>query len=122
LVAAISWAKVGRKSDFERFGSRIASVFREFAFPYFERWGDLVAIDVELNDKPAERTPHRGIPWERCSKGIIVARLVGRPNYDQLAVFYTEVMTQNSKGFYLKRFQALVKSLRSVDAGSGQAK
>jgi hypothetical protein len=41
--------------------------------------------------------------------------------YDQLAAFYMEVMTQD-KGFYLKRFQSLEKSLESIEAGSGLTK
>jgi hypothetical protein len=98
---------------------KIVGVFREFALPYFERWGSLQAIDAELNDKPAERTPQRALAWFRCSTGIIVARLLGRHDYEQLAAFYTDVMTRDNKGFYLKRFQALLKSLESVEPGCG---
>jgi hypothetical protein len=101
---------------------KIADVFREFALPYFERWGSLAAIDAELNGKPAERTHQRPLAWQKCSTGIIVAKLVGRTDYSQLVAVYTEVMTQDNKGFYFKRFQALVKSLESVEAGSGLAK
>ena len=67
-------------------------------------------------------TSHRGLAWFRCSTGIIVAKLVGRPDYEQLAAFYLDVMTRDNKGFYLKRFQPLLKSLESVEAGSGLAK
>jgi hypothetical protein len=92
----------------------ILNVFREVALPYFERWGSLAAIDAELNNSPGERTLHRALAWYRCSTGIIVAKLVGRPNYEELAAFYTEVMTKDNKGFYLKRFEALLKSLEKV--------
>ena len=94
-------------------------VYREVALPYFQHWSSLAAIDAELNDKPGERTQHRALAWFRCSTGIIVAKLLGRPDYDQLASFYTDVMSRDNKGFYLKRFQALLKSLESVEAGSG---
>jgi hypothetical protein len=101
----------------------IMRIFREVALPYFEHWSSLTAIDAELNDKPAERTPHRGgLAWFRCSTGIIVARLVDRPGYEQLAAFYLDVMIRDNKGFYLKRFEALLKSLESVEAGTGLAK
>jgi hypothetical protein len=99
----------------------IVGVFREFAPPYFEKWGSLAAIDAELNDKPGERMHNRALAWFRCSTGIIVAKLVGRHNYGELVAFYTDVMTRDNKGFYLKRFQALVKSLESVEPGSGLA-
>lgn len=48
-----------------------------------------------------------------------MARLLGRPNYQELAAFYVDVMTRDNKGFYLKRFQALLKSLDAVEPGSG---
>jgi hypothetical protein len=110
------------KSEADSTAEKIAGVFREFALPYFERWGSLTAIDAELNNKRGERTHQRVGAWFRCSTGIIVAKLVGRPDYEQLAAFYAEIMTQDNKGFYLKRFQALVKSLESVESGSGLAK
>ena len=53
---------------------------------------------------------------------IIVAKLVGRTDYSQLVALYTGIMTQDNKGFYLKRFQALVTLLESVEAGSGLAR
>jgi hypothetical protein len=107
------------KSEVASVAEKIVGVFREFALPYFERWGSLAAIDAELNDKPGERTHQRALAWFRCSTGLIVAKLVGRPDYEQLAAFYLDVMTRDNKGFYLKRFQALVKSLESVEAGKG---
>jgi len=96
-------------------------IFRETASPYFERWGSLQAIDAELNDDPSKKTPHRSLAWFRCSTGIIVARLVGRADYEKLAEFYTEVMTQDNKGFYLTRFQNLLRSLESAEPGGGLA-
>jgi hypothetical protein len=98
---------------------KIMSVFRDFALPYFERWGSLQAIDTELNHDPTEGTPHRALAWFRCSTGIIVARLLGRPDYDQLAAFYTNIMTDDNKGFYLKRFVELLRSLETVEPGCG---
>ncbi len=100
----------------------ILNVFREFVLPYFDRWGSLAAIDAELNDQPTERTPHRSLAWFRCSTGIIVAKLVNRPDYARLVAIYTDVMTRDNRGFYFNRFQALVKWLESVVPGSALAK
>jgi hypothetical protein len=98
----------------------ILEIFRGFAIPYYERWGNLVAIDAEINGNPEINSPHRPLPWYRCTTGLIVARLVGRSNYGELVAAYANIMTQNNKGFYLSRFQALVKSLESIAHGSGQ--
>jgi hypothetical protein len=93
---------------------QVMRVFHDFALPYFERFGTLSAIDAELNTRPTERTPNRVAPWLRCATGIIVARLVGRSDYRQLIETYSDVMTHSDKGFYLKRFRALVQSLDAI--------
>jgi len=110
------------ESQIALIAEKITDVFCKFALPYFERWESLIVIDAELNGKPVERTHQRPLAWQRCSTGLIVAKLVGRPDYSQLSALYTEIMAQDNKGFYLKRFQALVKSLETVEAGSGLAR
>lgn len=107
------------ESEISPVSERIMGVFRGVALPYVEHWSSLPAIDAELNDKPGERSPHRSLATFRCSTGIIVAKLVGRPDYEQLAAFYADVMARDNKGFYFKPFQALLKSLETVIAGSG---
>ena len=100
---------------------KVVSVFRKFALPYFVQFGSLAAIDAELNDHPAERSVNSSLAWFRCSRGLIVAKLTGRPDYEQLATFYLDVMTRDNKGFYLQRFESLVESLKSVERESGAA-
>jgi len=93
---------------------KLVKVFRDIALPYYEKWKSLKAVDADLNADPTRRTPHRGLAWFRCSTGLIVAKLVGRPDYESLADIYTEIMTKDNKGFYLKRFQALRQNLDSL--------
>ena len=76
--------------------------FHTIAVPYFRRFEQLAEIDKELNTKPTERTPNRVAPWLRASSGIIVAKLLGRPNYNDLVATYTAPLTQADRGFYLK--------------------
>ena len=90
---------------------QILRVFREFALPYFARFSELSAIDAELNDHPLERTPNRPVPWLRCASGLIVAKLVERPNYTELVQVYGDLMSRADKGFYLGRFRALADIL-----------
>jgi hypothetical protein len=102
------------QSDVELVAGNISKLFDDFAIPYFEKFSSLAAIDAELNDRPTDRTPNRGATWLRCSTGVIVAKLVGRPNYDDLVETYREVLRNSDKGFYLKFFDPLVESLKSV--------
>jgi hypothetical protein len=96
--------------------ARLMELFQTVALPYYQRWSSLYAIDAELNDHPAVRSPHRGGPplW-RCSTGLIVAKLVQRQEYGALAQYYADVMRRVSNGFYYARYQALIASLESVE-------
>jgi hypothetical protein len=102
------------ESEIASVTEKVVGVFRKFALPYFVQFGSLAAIDAELNDHPAERSVNSSLAWFRCSRGLIVAKLMGRPDYEQLVTIYTDVITRDNKGFYLKGFQALVESLKSV--------
>jgi len=103
----------------EGVAEQIFAVFREWALPFYERWGSLKAIDKAVNENPEERVLFRSLAWFRCSTGLITARLTGRPDYDRLLQIYTDIMKKDNKGFYYKWFAALVESLDKVPAGSG---
>lgn len=91
-----------------------AKAFVDIASPYYDRWSTIEAIDAGINDNPSEDVSYlRGTRWFRCSTGVIVARIMRRENYDAVVNFYTDIMARDNQGFYLKRFQALVDSLKS---------
>jgi hypothetical protein len=97
----------------------IVDIFGRIGLPYFDKFRRISAIDNELNANPTERTPNRVLPWLRCSTGVIVAKLSGRSDYAKLAEVYSDVMRKSDKGFYLKRFESLLRSLESVHAEVG---
>lgn len=97
-----------------RVATEIVEVFRKHALPYYEKFSSLREIDHALNDHPRHDTPHRIATWLRCATGLIVARLVGRPDYQRLVRIYTSQLRWCDKGFYLSRFLDLVKSLEAV--------
>jgi len=103
------------EADISPIAHKVAAVFRDFALPYYEKFSSLQAIDAELNNNPTERTRNRSDNWLRCSTGIIVARLVRRPDYNALAKIYAKIMEQSDGGFHLKTFCALLESLKSVE-------
>ncbi|MGH9764464.1 MAG: hypothetical protein ACREAC_26825, partial [Blastocatellia bacterium] len=122
LLGGEAWACQFQLDSFAEIGGvadQLSGVFREFAVPYFEHWSSLAEIDAELNSEPTKRSIHRSLAWFRCSTGIIVARLIGRPDYEELVTIYTDIMTRDNKGFYLKRFIPLIKSLEEIEPGSG---
>ena len=105
--------------DLSLVAGNIVNVFIQIGLPYFDKFRSISEIDKELNSSPTERTPHRVAPWLRCSTGVIVAKLSGRPDYGELVEIYLDVIRKSDKGFYLRRFEALLQSLESVHAEAG---
>jgi hypothetical protein len=70
--------------------------YEEIAKPYFERYRTLDAIDEIMNNPPFEFCPaHVGGNFDdRCMKGLIVARLVDNPNYNNLVAIYDEAIKE----------------------------
>jgi hypothetical protein len=92
--------------------ARLANAI-DLAETYFTRFSSLVEIDQELNSHPELHSPNRVLPWFRCSAGLIVAKLVGRDNYDRLVVEYQKQLAADNGGFYLRWFSELVRDLDS---------
>jgi hypothetical protein len=92
----------------------ILEVYRSFAVPYFDKFSDLAAIDQLLNADLSQRVSGVGPPFLRLSRGLIVAHMLRRPDFDDLASRYSEQLTTVSDGFYLKWFTPLLAELRAT--------
>jgi hypothetical protein len=94
--------------------TQIFSIFREKAQPFFTQFSTLAAVDSVINDQPSENCVHRVMPWLRCSTGVIVAKLVGRENYDHLVSIYRAIVRNDSNGYYLPRFELLLSDIAKL--------
>jgi hypothetical protein len=90
--------------------SRIMAIFHEKAEPYFAQFSTLAAVDSAINDQPDADCVHRDSTLLRCSTGVLVAKLVGRENYDQLVSIYRE-MVRNKSNHSLAKFELLLSDL-----------
>jgi hypothetical protein len=108
------WFRIVSEDDIPSVTRRIVEAFCGIALPYYDKFGSLSAIDHELNDRPREPTRNRGFPWLRCSAGIIVAKLVNRPNFAELEACYRATMDEVG-WFYAQRFHNLLESLKSIE-------
>jgi hypothetical protein len=90
--------------------ARIVAIFHEKAEPYFTQFSTLAAVDAAVNDHPGDDCVHRDMAWLRCSTGVVVARLVGRQDYDQLVSIYQETVRKKSPQL-LPRFESLLSDL-----------
>jgi len=88
-------------ADIEAGVDTLEGYYENIAKPYFERYNSLEAIDDILNNPPFQHSPaHVGGNFDdRCMKGLIAARLVGNPKYDELVAIYNEEIkgTMNSQ-------------------------
>jgi hypothetical protein len=98
------------QADLEAAVARIVAIFHEKAEPYFAQFNTLAGVDSAVNDQPGDDCVHRDMAWLRCSTGVIVARLVGRPTYDQLVPLYQEAVRKRSPQL-LSKFESLLNDL-----------
>src|SRR5690606_21272559 len=78
-------------------------------------YSSLEAMDHLLNDRPSETMAHCRYGLPRESRGLIVAKLVGRPDYDVLKDYYRSRIAKISGGFYVTQFEALIALLEQKD-------
>jgi hypothetical protein len=92
---------------------QIMKNFHKLAVPFFERYGNLEELDRALNTRPGSLDYELGgVPTHRASYGLIIAKLLDRPDFDYLADMFDRQLAFVSDGFYLKWFRPLVQDLR----------
>jgi hypothetical protein len=89
---------------------KLKTLFYEYALAYFDKFSQIENIDQALNDN-FDR-PNRTFLLGICSRGLIVAQLLGRKDYAELEAFYTKQMEEVANGFYLPEFERLKAYLR----------
>lgn len=88
--------------------------FFEVANPYYLKYGSLESIDKILNEDIDKMSVHC-VPWRfRGPKGIIVAKLVKRSNYDELVKVYSKKMEKTNPEDK-KRFRLIVDYLAKME-------
>lgn len=80
--------------------------YSDIAKPYFERYNTMNAIDDIINNPPFNHCPaHVGGNFdERCMKGLIVARLVDSPKYEQLVAIYDEAIKETMNAMSIENY------------------
>ncbi len=105
--------RILNESDLAAAVERVVAIFREYAVPYFARFPDIEAVDAVINEHPHNNCADRGGPTVfRYSIGMIVAKLVGRKHFDELAEIYYKSAQNDNAGFYLPQFKSLLKDLK----------
>lgn len=86
--------------------------FKKCGGPTLELYSTLQTIDHHLNDKPTKPAllaGERGV--FRSTRGIIVAKLVGRPDFEKLVAIHRKAVEWQERGRHLPAYNLLVKIL-----------
>lgn len=110
---------IATDEDLQIAALKLLALFDDKALPFFRHYGNLQAIDHLLNDRPYEHTPLCAYGISRETRGLIVARLVGRSNYSELEAYYRSRILKLNGGFFVTQFEALVSSLAALGKGIG---
>jgi len=105
---------VANAAEVEDAAEKLLRAFREVAVPYFAEFGSLKGIDSALNSDPSKRCIHMINERARCSKGLIVAKLLERADYQQLLEAYVRNVASAGEMTYEKYFLPLVDDLEQL--------
>jgi len=81
--------------------------YTDIAKPYFKKYSSLNAFDDIINNEPFEYLPPHfgGGLWNRCMKGLIVAKLVDNPMYDKLVMIYNELIYETESEEFIANYK-----------------
>jgi hypothetical protein len=108
-----------QNEDIEAAVETLEKYYNDIAMPYFERYTTLKAIDDIINSPPFDCCPaHVGGNFDnRCMKGLIVAKLVNNPSYEELVRIYDDKIkgtmnTQSIENYYKVRDYLMYNSIK----------
>ncbi|MBO2008904.1 hypothetical protein [Hymenobacter negativus] len=101
------------EADIERCYQNIMMLFKKVVVPFFSQYNDIEQLDKEVNIENRESI----FSWAiyKGSLGIILAKLVDNPKYNQLEEKHRIYYQQFADGFYLDEYEGVAKVLRIMN-------
>lgn len=112
--------EIGNLESVVTVGAALEADFNRHVLPYFQRHSTRAAIEETLNRNPEGDCAHYSMDYLRCAHGVILARMVARPDYDRLVEIYRKKLTAFANGFYVPKFDDLVIDMGRLSARPGQ--
>jgi hypothetical protein len=89
-------------------------LINEQGLPFFKKYATLPALDELFNGEVGKKVPLLNNPIHRCIRGITIARLSQRADFDQLVKSYRQSLQELfAPGLTLKKYDELVRFLTS---------
>lgn len=107
--------------------TKTKELFWEHAMPYFERYNTLQSLDRLINGIPIEENKRRndkfhGSTMEMVLKGMVVAKLIDKPDFPALEKYYMDFMKTRSENLAprlqeksVREFKAYLERLHEID-------
>ncbi|SOE20420.1 hypothetical protein SAMN06298216_0913 [Spirosomataceae bacterium TFI 002] len=102
--------KIKSQEDIIEWGKIVRKFYEEYAVPFFEKYNSLDAIDKLLNDHPTEKVIYLDDLGWRIIKGLIVAKLINNPKYNELRVYYKSEVESKFQGYFMYE-----KCMKTID-------
>ncbi|MCX2449725.1 hypothetical protein OQX61_00460 [Pedobacter sp. PLR] len=99
------------EAQIDRVASELFKLFKSVGTPFFEKYNNLPAVDHQIND---DNTVLTGFIF-KGTKGLILAKLLGRKDFGILQEKYQHYYESFSDGFYLPEYLRVKELLSSND-------
>jgi hypothetical protein len=93
--------------------AKATKFIREKAIPFLEKEYSIQDYCELLNTNPGGSCAYHGNRENRCHYGLIAAKFVADPRYEQWKGIYSEFLRSTNSGFYYPRFEKLLADLDS---------
>jgi hypothetical protein len=107
----VEWV-IEKESDMRIIQPMIMDALYIIALPYFEKYGNLNAIERILNDTSQELTKHCSLNPLRFSHGLIAAKLLNKDNFGDLQIYYNNYLTSKDvPNQWMEDFNSISKKM-----------
>lgn len=100
-------------TDIANASNEIIRLYEAFIKSYFKENSNLNRIDSILNDFPDQINVHSNEQFFRCPKGLIVAKLNGRENFQELEYKY-DIKMAKVADLFKSRYEAVKEYLSPI--------
>jgi hypothetical protein len=104
---------LNEEEDIEKVVYSLEKEFTEIVLPYFESNSNLIAIDKLINTNIEENNVNCHMRF-KCFSGLIVAKLIQNPNYENLKSTYSKQIKLVDSGFHVENYNKLLILLETL--------
>lgn len=107
--------RIENEEDLEKYSIFVDKFLKECAFPFFEKYSNIDAIDKHMNNDPEDTMPKYCYDMaKKITSGLIAAKLNNNPKYNELRDNYKEKVERFLKGYF--NYEPCMKVINFLDS------